>query len=96
MPMNLNYFLNIPGMTQEVKVWAQMFFDDGSVTQGIRIPAEWLDEGCEFKINEVADLLMKSAMRDEGWLLIWGAGNMVFNHYPTSFFSKAPELDSSV
>lgn len=79
-----------------IKMWAQMFFDDGSVTQGIRIPAEWLDDGCEFKIHEVADLLLKSATREEGWLLLWGAGNMVFNHYPTSFSSQqAEESDSS-
>lgn len=70
-----------------IKIWAQMFFEDGSITQGIRIPAEWLDEGCEFKIDEVAHLLLKSATRDEGHMLIWGAGNMVFKHYPTSFSS---------
>ncbi|MFI0477792.1 MAG: hypothetical protein ACH349_01515 [Candidatus Rhabdochlamydia sp.] len=73
---------------EEIKIWAQMFFDDGSVTQGIRINAEWLEEQYIWKIDEVADLLMKSVNRDEGWLLLWGAGNMVFNHYPTSF-SKA-------
>lgn len=78
-----------------IKIWAQMFFDDGSVTQGIRIPAEWLDEGCKFKIDEVADLLMKSATRDEGWLLLWGAGNMVFNHFPTSFSRKIPSVSNS-
>jgi len=73
-----------------IQVWSQMFFDDGSVTQGLRFPAEWLDEQYAFKIDEVADMLMKSANRDEGWLLIWGAGNMVFNHYPTAFSDKTP------
>lgn len=81
-------------MSDEIKIWAQMFFEDGSVTQGIRIPAAWLDEGCEDKIMEVADVLMKSATRDEGWLLLWGAGNMVLNHYPTSFSKKASESSS--
>jgi hypothetical protein len=80
----------------EIKVWAQMFFEDGSVTQGIRVYAEWLEEAYAWKIDEVADTLMKSVNRDEGWLLLWGAGNMVFNHYPTSFSKKkASESDSS-
>lgn len=72
-----------------------MFFEDGSVTQGIRVYAEWLEEAYAWKIDEVADTLMKSVNRDEGWLLLWGAGNMVFNHYPTSFSKKASESDSS-
>jgi hypothetical protein len=75
---------------EEIKIWAQMFFEDGSVTQGIRILAECLEEEYAWKIDEVADLLMKSVNRDEGWLLLWGAGNMVFNHYPTSFSRKHP------
>lgn len=74
----------------DIKVWAQMFFEDGSVTQGIRISAEWLNEEFAWKIDETADLLLKSVNREEGWLLIWGAGNMVFNHYPTSFSKKNP------
>lgn len=74
-------------MDTDIKVWAQMFFDDGSVSEGKRIPAEWLDDECKHKIQEVGDLLLKSVNRDEGWLLLWGAGNMVFNHYPTSFLT---------
>lgn len=76
-------------MTMDIKIWAQMFFDDGSVTQGIRIPAEWLDDHHKRAIDETADLLLKSVKREEGWLLLWGAGNVVFSHYPTSF-SSAP------
>lgn len=68
----------------EIKVWAQMFFDDGSVTQGMRIPAEWLDKSCEFKIKEVAELLLASVNREEGYILLWGAGNMRFSYYTTS------------
>lgn len=79
----------------DIKIWAQMFFEDGSVTQGIRISAEWLEDEYRWKIDEVADLLMKSVNRDQGWLLLWGAGNVVFNHYrPTSFFSQAEESNS--
>lgn len=71
-----------------------MFFEDGSITQGLRIPAEWLDEQYAHAINEVAESLLKSVNRDDGWLLLWGAGNIVFNHYPTSFSSKAVASDS--
>ncbi len=72
-----------------------MFFEDGSVTQGIRIPAECLDEGMEWKIDEVAQLLLNDANRVDGWLLLWGAGNMVFNHYPTSFSSSSGLSESN-
>ena len=67
-----------------IKVWAQMFFEDGSISRGIRIPAEWLDEGYQEQISEVAQILLQDLNREEGWLLIWGAGNMVFKHYPIS------------
>jgi len=79
----------------KITVWAQMFFDDGSLTQGVRISAEWLEETNADKIDQIASSLLKSVNRQEGWLLIWGAGNMEFNHYPTSFSGKqALGLDS--
>lgn len=78
-----------------VKIWAQMFFEDGSISQGLRIPAEYLDEQYAQFIDNVADRLLVSVNRSEGWLLLWGAGNMVFNHYPTSFSKKkVSESDS--
>lgn len=80
---------------EEIKIWAMMFFEDGSVSQGIRIPAEWLEEEYAWKIDEVADRLLSSLNRVEGWLLLWGAGNMVFNHFPTSFSGKKPSGLSS-
>jgi hypothetical protein len=43
----------------EVKVWAQMFFEDGSITQGIRFPAEWLDEGFGENISKIATTLLE-------------------------------------
>lgn len=76
----------------EIKIWAQMFFEDGSVSQGVRIPAEWLDEDHKEMIAKTAQNLLNDLNRDEGWLLLWGAGNMVFNHYPTAFFPS--ESDS--
>lgn len=69
---------------EDIKVWAQMFFEDGSVTQGIRIPAEWLEEGLKFKIKEVGYKLLNSVNREEGYMLIWGAGNMVFKYLSIS------------
>lgn len=77
-----------------IKIWAQMFFKDGSVTQGIRIPAEWLDDHCKSQIDEVVDLLLRSVYRqkEEGWLLLWGAGNIKFQHYPSA--SSSQESDS--
>lgn len=77
-----------------IKIWAQMFFEDGSVTKGIRIPAEWLDEHHKSNLARVAWGLLQDLRRDEGWLLLWGAGNMVFTHYPTSFSSELSESDS--
>jgi hypothetical protein len=74
MPMNLNYFLNIPGMTEEVKVWAQMFFDDGSVTQGKYIPRNVYDK--EEYIKGVAMEFLNDTQRQEGVLFIWGAGRV--------------------
>jgi hypothetical protein len=74
----------------EIKIWAQMFFEDGSITQGMRIPAQWLEEEYEELIIDVAQSLLSGVNREEGWLLLWGAGNMVFNHYPTSFLKTQP------
>ena len=79
----------------DIQIWAQMFFDDGTVTRGIRIPAEWLDEQYAYALDEVAQRLLDDTHRQDGYLLLWGAGNMVFNHYPTSFsHRKALESDS--
>lgn len=75
-------------MSQEIKIWAQMFFDDGTVTQGVRIPAQWLEEKFSNHIDELAQMFLKSTNREEGHLLMWGAGNMIFRHYPTSFSKK--------
>lgn len=58
-----------------IMVWAQMFFDDGSVSQGVRIPADIYDD--DRIIQEVQDKLLKSLNRQpEGLLVIWGAGSI--------------------
>ncbi len=72
-PMH-NYFLNIPGMTEEVKVWAQMFFDDGSVTQGKYISKDIYDDELAIKIH--AESFLTDTHREEGVLFIWGAGRV--------------------
>lgn len=77
----------------EIKIWAQMFFEDGSVTQGIRINAEWLDDHNAYMIDNVVERLLKSVNREEGWLLLWGAGNIQFKHYPTSFSKESKTSD---
>jgi len=73
-PFINNYFLNIPGMTEEVKVWAQMFFDDGSVTQGKYIPRVIYDHPDD--IIMLAKLFLEDTGRTEGILFIWGAGRV--------------------
>ena len=59
-----------PGL--ELKVWAQMFFDDGSVSQGRRIAPETLDD--DRLIESTASDLAGDLNRTEGLILIWGAG----------------------
>ncbi len=67
-----NYFLH--GDNEEVKVWAQMFFDDGSVTQGKHIPRGIYDS--EDEIKELGLELLRDTHRKEGVLFIWGAGRV--------------------
>lgn len=63
----------------DIKIWAQMFFDDGSVTEGLRISADTFDSPSQ-GMKEIAIKLLKSVNRNEGLLLVWGAGEM-FNRY---------------
>jgi hypothetical protein len=58
----------------DIKVWAQMFFDDGSVSEGVRISADVFDS--EPAIDEVAQKLLNSTNREIGIMLIWGAGEI--------------------
>lgn len=72
---------------QEIKIWAQMFWEDGTVSQGRRIPAEWLDDPKLTNICKMAEGILDDLNRVEGYLLLWGAGNILFGHFPTSFLS---------
>lgn len=58
----------------EIKIWAQMFFEDGSVTEGKRIPAETLDD--IKNIATIGNSFLESTNRTEGFLLLWGAGSI--------------------
>ena len=82
-------------MYDDIKVWAQMFFDDGSVTEGIRIPADLFDQDHSVMLS-IAIRLLNTVNRNEGLLVAWGAGEMFSRYYylPTSFFSQAEELSS--
>lgn len=64
----------------EIKVWAQMFFDDGSVSQGKRVPASILDDDMG-ALKQIAHKFLEETHRTEGLLLVWGAGNIFFRHY---------------
>lgn len=72
----------------EIKIWAQMFFKDGSVTQGVRVDANILDDDREIEV--VAHNLLQSVNRDEGFLLLWGAGEL----RGMDVTSSSEELDS--
>jgi len=72
----------------DIKVWAQMFFDDGSVSQGIRIPAEVYDDDRE--IQSIASKLLKDTHRSEGFLLIWGAGDIRYGSF--CVISSLPDI----
>lgn len=72
----------------DIKVWTQMFFDDGSVTQGLRVDACIYDD--DRLVEEVARKLLGSVRREEGFLLIWGAGEMSYRYIT----SASKESDS--
>lgn len=69
-----NYYLDVNAMADEVKVWAQMFFDDGSVTQGKYVSRSIFDEHeC---IETLAKQFLEDTSRKEGVLFVWGAGRV--------------------
>lgn len=85
--------LNTGNDMHEIKVWAQMFFDDGSVTQGMRVPAKVLDNKLG-EIRQIAVHLLGSVGRTEGLLLIWGAGNLFYNYYILDQIISSSSQDS--
>ena len=68
-----------------------MFFEDGSVTEGKRYDAAILDD--MNNVSTIANDLLKTTNRTEGFLLLWGAGN-IYGFNITSTFAE--ELETSV
>ena len=69
---HLRNFLLEPLQLEEQKVWCQMVFDDGSVTQGKYLNAGIIN--LPESIKNVALEFLKDTHREEGVLMIWGAG----------------------
>jgi hypothetical protein len=67
----------------EIEVWMQFFFEDGSVSQGKRISASFLEDKFASLIDQKAKDMLKDLGRDSGVLMIWGAGNIVTQQYAT-------------
>lgn len=78
-------------MTMEIKVWCQMFFDDGSVSEGKRFSAEILDDK-DKNMKQIAHDFLKELGREEGFMLTWGAGNLIPMYYKVI---SSKESDSS-
>lgn len=76
----------------EIKVWAQMFFDDGSVSQGIRVTADIYNNSV--LLEEIKQKLLNSVNRTEGFLLLWGAGEIYYVYSSISSCILQGELDS--
>lgn len=66
----------------QIEVWAQLFNVEGDVSQGLRIPAEDLSN--PVAMDRVAKILLDSVNWDEGFLLVWGAGNLTFSKVSAS------------
>lgn len=62
-------------MISDVMVWAQMFFDDGSVSQGVRVSVDVFTS--RELINITAQNILNQLHRTEGFMLLWGAGDMM-------------------
>ena len=74
-PQISNYFLlHSQQLDEEVKVWTQMFFDDGTVTQGKYISRYVFDD--EEAIKREISLFLQETGRKKGVIFIWGAGRV--------------------
>jgi hypothetical protein len=87
-------------LENDVKVWAQMFFDDGSVSQGKRYSAIVLYNEMG-ELMQIAVKFLQDNGRTEGFLLLWGAGTIFYRNYilennltPFSETTEPPALNS--
>ena len=78
----------------EIMVWAQMFFDDGSVSEGKRFPASILDDDV-VQMRLIAYKFLNDLNRSEGLLLVWGAGEIYQRYYKLSTASVSTESSFS-
>jgi len=77
-----------------IKVWVQIFFDDGSVTQGMRVDASIYDNEELQKLTE--EKLLQSVNRTEGFVVIWGAGDIQYRSIlNTEATSSSAESETS-
>lgn len=72
--MNNYFLLNSRQLDEEVKVWTQMFFDDGTVTQGKYISRYVFDD--QHAINREILTFLEETGRKKGVIFIWGAGRV--------------------
>jgi len=63
----------------EINIWAQMMFDDGSISAPIRLTADVYDDNEH--ITRIALQLLQSVNRTEGLLVMWGAGQLIHRYY---------------
>lgn len=69
-----------------IRVWAQMFFEDGSVTQG-----KYIDESVFNKPDEIQKIALEflnDMNRKKGTLLIWGGKKMYGKTYTLNPIGK--------
>lgn len=76
---------------QEILVWAQMFFEDGSVSEGKRVLSGIYDD--EQYMKNTAGSILKDLNRTEGYLVVWGAGDIKSRYYV--FISSSSESETS-
>ena len=81
-------------MKQDIKVWAQMFFEDGSVSEGVRVSADVFDNELG-ELRQIAIKLLSSLNREQGFLVVWGAGEMFYRYYHLETQIPESEITSS-
>lgn len=70
-----NYFLTERGLGDEMLVWGQMFFEDGSITEGKHFPISIYDSRRERQ--HIARTFLENTHRKNGVLLLWGCGRVM-------------------
>lgn len=92
----MTFYMEVKTMSDfEMKVWAQMFFEDGSVSEGKRFPVTILDDDVG-ELRQIAVKFLNDLNRTEGLLLVWGCGEIVQRYFKiTSAFSMESNFSAS-